>query len=86
MNPLKIAAALAIIGLTACKDETPPHWQNVCLETEFSHFITTFTYIGKVMVPIQTPIYRCVKMERRCLAGSDFEGDIKCAAEKGGDP
>lgn len=75
MKLLLIAAALFLAG---CKDETPPHWEDVCTEQVFSHFITTFISTGKTMMPINTPVYRCAKTERKCVVGKDFMGVKEC--------
>ena len=71
----------AALLLTACKDETPPHWEDVCVKQEFSHFITTFVMAGKAMVPVNTPVYRCTETERQCVVGADFQGDRQCPTQ-----
>ena len=75
---MRLLTLLAVLTLAACKDETPPHWEDVCVKQEFSHFITTFVTSGKVMVPTNTPVYRCAETERQCVVGADFQGDRQC--------
>lgn len=71
-------AMLALLATASCKDETPPHFENVCVKEEFSYFITTFVQSGNAMIPIMTPVYECVETEVQCVYGDDYTGDKSC--------
>lgn len=74
-----LVGACIAVAILAQHDETPPHWEEVCVKQEFSHVITTFVYVNKIMMPINTPVYDCMKTERQCVAGKDFDGVRECA-------
>jgi len=58
-----IIGTLVIIGISLLMVVTIPNCP-VCGQKEYrlevDHYVTTFTWVGKVMIPQQTPIYKSV--------------------------
>ena len=73
-----ITVVVGIYLLAIRPDETPPHWEDVCVSEVFSHNYPLMVWTGKSFVTVQRPIYKCVETERQCLVGEDYKGEKVC--------
>ena len=77
------AFVVAALALSGCSNDSPPHWESVCVA---SHETTIFMpmVIGKsvMIMPMQEPV--CDQYERRCMVGPDYKGlQTDCGPDDG---
>lgn len=75
MAKFLVLSILAIM-LVACKNETPPHWADICVK---SHTIMMPYTIMIGNTPSIQFMYvdSCDQYEKQCLVGKDYKGPIK---------
>lgn len=71
-----VLVGLAVVGvmMNTPPDESPPRWETKCISYQTD--IMPMMLDGKNITLM--PVNRCVEYGPACVAGADYEGEVKC--------